>query len=316
MIRSTLSPLSHTLSRRGFVAGLAAAATAPVLSRPALAQAAPHVFKVGEVEITVISDGTMSLPLSFVLPKTDAKTAGDLLAARGQSPDLVAQVNVLVLKTAGKLVLVDTGGTKDFMPTIGGFADRFEAAGFKPDDVTDVVLTHAHPDHLWGAIDALDEPRFAKARVHMSIVERDFWIKDGLAESMPDALKGMTAGTYRRLKIIESQIAAAKPGAEILPGISLVATPGHTPGHCSVFINSGSQSLLVGGDALSSPIISFEKPDWAWGADYDATQGAATRKVLLDRLAADRTPLLGYHLPWPGLGRVERKDLAYRFVMA
>jgi glyoxylase-like metal-dependent hydrolase (beta-lactamase superfamily II) len=277
---------------------------------PARAQGAPHTFKVGTLEVTVISDGSMNLPLSFVLPKTDAKLAADTMGTSAP----VAQVNVVVVKAGDRLVLIDTGGTKDFMPTIGGFADRFEAAGFKPDDVTDVIFTHAHPDHLWGAVDALDEPRFAKAKHHLTIAERDFWLKDGLAESMPDALKGMAAGSARRLKLLEAQIVASKPGVEIVPGFSYVDTAGHTPGHASVLLTSGSAQLLVGGDALSSPIVSFEKPDWIWGADTDGDKGVATRKALLDRLANEKTALLGYHLPWPGTGRVERKDSAYRFV--
>lgn len=309
------SPHGREASRRDFLAGAAALACCAAAPRSALAQSAPHTFKVGAIEITVISDGLMSLPLSFVLPRMDEGVVSHLLASRGQPAGVTAQVNVLVMKMGDRLVLVDTGGTKDFMPTIGSFAARFEAAGFKAEDVTDVVLTHAHPDHLWGAIDDLDESRFSKARIHMSAVERDFWLKDGLAESMPEGLKGMAAGTQRRLKIIESQIAAARPGTEILPGISLVDTAGHTPGHSSVLMNSGGQSLLVGGDALSSPVISFEKPDWPWGADFDADKGIATRKSLLDRLATDRTALFGYHLPWPGLGRVERKDNAYRLVV-
>jgi glyoxylase-like metal-dependent hydrolase (beta-lactamase superfamily II) len=319
-MRDTMSELEASvgsrspISRRAFLQAGTAAVCAPLMPYAALGQSAPHSFKVGAVEGTVISDGLMSLPLAFVLPQVDEKSAAELLASRGLSATLAAQVNVAVLRTTDRLVLIDAGGSKDFMSTVGDFADRFEAAGFKADDVTDVVLTHAHPDHLWGAIDALDEPRFAKARIHMSAVERDFWMKQGLAESMPDALKGATAGSQRRLKMLESQILAVKAGMEILPGLALVDTAGHTPGHCSVLVSSNGQSLLVGGDALSNSIVSFERPEWPWGADLDPDKGIATRKSLLDRLAVDRTPLLGYHLPWPGLGRVERKDNAYRFV--
>ena len=303
------------LTRRGFLVGAGALTCSPLLATGTHAQAAPHAFKVGAFDVTVISDGIMALPISFVLPKVEEKSVAALLAGRSEGAgSITAQVNVAVLKAADRLILVDTGGTKDFMASIGVFADRFEAAGFKADDVTDVVLTHAHPDHLWGAVDALDESRFGKARIHMSVVERDFWMKEGLAESMPEALKGMTAGSARRLKILESQIAAAKPGSEILPGVSLVDTAGHTPGHCSVLLSSSGQSLMIGGDALSNAIVSFERPDWPWGADLDTDKAIATRKSLLDRLAADKTALLGYHLPWPGVGRVERKDNAYRFI--
>ena len=299
------------ITRRTALTGsLSLAATAMAAHAPARAQAVPHKFNVGSFEVTVISDGSINLPLSLLLPKTDPKLAAEYLGPNGPT----AQVNVLVVKSADRLVVIDSGGTKDFLPNTGSFADRFEAAGFTPDDVTDVIFTHAHPDHLWGAIDALDEPRFAKARNHLTVAERDFWTKDGLAEAMPDAQKGMTAGSARRLKILAAQIVASKPGVEIVPGFSYVDTAGHTPGHASVLLSAGNAQLLVGGDALSSPVVSFEKPDWVWGADYDTDKGIATRKSLLDRLATDKTPLIGYHLPWPGTGRVERKDGAYRFV--
>lgn len=295
--------------------GAAAGVAALVPGALARAQATPHAFKVGSLEVTVISDGSMTLPLSFLLPSLDAKSIDGVLAGRGlQAGAISAQLNVVVVRSADRLVLIDTGGTKDFMPTIGDFADRLEVAGFKPDDVTDVIFTHAHPDHLWGAVDALDEPRFGKARHHLSVVERDFWLKEGIAESMPEGLRGMAAGSQRRLKLIEARLNGARTGVELLPGLSLVDTPGHTPGHASVLLSSGSDQLLIGGDALSNAVISFERPDWVWGADFDPARGIATRKTLLDRLANERMPLLGYHLPWPGLGRVERKDGAFRFV--
>lgn len=302
------------VSRRDVLKAAVASWAAGAIPAGVLAQAAPVALKVGTVELTIISDGVMHIPLSFALPKVDAKSAGELLAGSLAGDRLIAQVNVTVLRTADRLVLVDTGGSKDFTATIGGFAGRFELAGFKPEDVTDVVLTHAHPDHLWGAIDELDESRFAKARIHMSVAERDFWLRSGVAEGMPDAFKGMAAGTQRRLKLLESQITTAKPGTEVLPGLSLVDTAGHTPGHAAVLVTSGSQSLLIGGDVLSNPVVSFQNPEWVWGPDMDADRAVATRKVLLDRLSTDRTPLLGYHLPWPGLGRVERKDGAFRYV--
>jgi glyoxylase-like metal-dependent hydrolase (beta-lactamase superfamily II) len=94
----------------------------------------------------------------------------------------------------------------------------------------------------------------------------------------------------------------------------LVDTPGHTPGHVSVLITSGTERLLVGGDVLTQSIISFQKPDWPWGPDMDADRAVTSRKRTLDMLATDRIPLLGYHLPWPGRGRVERNVGAYRFV--
>ena len=148
----------------------------------------------------------------------------------------------------------------------------------------------------------------------MCVNERDFWLKPGVEETVSDALKGPAIGTVRRLKMIEKRIEVVKFGTELLPGVSLIDTAGHTPGHASVLLKFSNDSLLIGGDALSHPIISFEQPDWAWGADHDAQMAVAMRKRLLDQLATDQIAILGYHLPWPGVGRVQRKDGRYRYV--
>jgi glyoxylase-like metal-dependent hydrolase (beta-lactamase superfamily II) len=100
----------------------------------------------------------------------------------------------------------------------------------------------------------------------------------------------------------------------VAPGLSYVETFGHTPGHMSVLAESNGQHLLIGGDVLTNPAVSFARPDWRMGNDLDRDQGAATRRRLLDRLASERLPLIGFHLPYPGHGMVERKDNAYRFV--
>ncbi len=307
------------VSRRG-VLRLVGGATACGLTggslRSAFAQAAPHTMKLGDAEVFVISDGTMSMPLSFALPATDAKDVSALLAT-GRPPltAFKAEVNVVVVKAPGALIVIDCGGTSDFMPTLGSFPDRLERAGIKPDDVTHVIFTHAHADHLWGVIDPLDDDtRFSKARHVMTAAERDYWLQPDLVDKVPDAVKGMAVGTGRRLKALEKRIEAVKPDAEIIAGVALIATPGHTPGHVAVRLHFGGASLIVGGDVLVNPVVSFQRPEWAWGADIDRDQGARTRRKLLDQLASERTHLLGYHLPWPGIGHVERKDTAYRFV--
>jgi glyoxylase-like metal-dependent hydrolase (beta-lactamase superfamily II) len=304
------------LSRRTAIRLAHGAATATLIggfAHRSAAQSAPHQFKLGDAEVTVLSDGTMTLPLSFALPATEPSVAAALL----QAASIKADVNVVVVKTPGALVVIDCGSTPDFMPSLGAFPERLERAGFKAEDVTHVIFTHAHADHLWGVIDPLDDDtRFTKARHLMTAAERDFWLRAGLVDTVPDALKGTTIGTARRLKLLEKRIEAVKPEAEIIPGVALVATPGHTPGHVSVQLSFGGASLIVGGDAIGNAAVSFQQPDWVWGPDLDRDLGAATRRKLLDRLAADRSLLLGYHLPWPGVGRVERKDQAYRYVAA
>ncbi len=308
------------VDRRGFLTGVAAAtALAPLaglgLATGVRAQASAHRFTVGKATITVVSDGSLTLPLSFVLPTTLEEYRQTILAPALSGGALLAQVNVAIVETGNARILIDTGAGPDFVPTLGKLPDRLGAAGIAPESITHVVFTHGHPDHLWGVIDPLgDGSLFPKARHVMTHRERDFWLKPGVEKLVPAAMEGMAAGTQRRMKQIEERIDAVHPGTEIVSGVGLVDTPGHTPGHASIHVKVGGESLMIGGDALSQSIVSFEKPEWRWGPDLDPDQGVATRKKLLDQLATDKIALLGYHLPWPGLGRVEKKDTAWRWV--
>ena len=317
----------RTLNRREAMlalgAGVGVAASPALFSPPSFAQsavpaAAHHTIKLGQFEITVISDGTMALPLGFALPLTPVADVEALYAAHAQklgASELTAQVNVAIVKTPGATIVIDCGGGTDFMPSMGRFADNFERAGIQPGSVTHVVFTHAHADHLWGVIDPLeDATRFPAARHVITAAEFDYWTKPGMEASVPDAMKGVAIGSARRLKSIGERFEKVKPGAAIAPGVMLVDTAGHTPGHVSVVLKSGSESLMIGGDVLTNPIVSFACPDWPWGPDTDRDLAIASRKRTLDMLATDKMALLGYHMPWPGIGRVERKDTAYRFV--
>lgn len=302
-----------SLTRRTVLTGLGGVAATSLLPQRARASAGSHQFKLGAFEVTILSDGTFNLPVSFVLP---GRGGDEIAQALGGPPGdmITVQVNVTVVRTPDALLLIDTGGG-DFTPTIGQLADRLEAAGVAPEAVTHVVFTHAHGDHLWGVIDPLEGgTRFPKAKHVITAAERDFWTKPGVENAVPEALQRIAVGSSRRLGIIADRIETRRPGEEVVPGVALIDTSGHSPGHVSVHLKSGSDQLVVGGDALTHPVISFERADWRWGSDMDGDKGIATRKRLLDLLATDRIPLLGYHLPWPGLGRVERKDNAYRFV--
>jgi glyoxylase-like metal-dependent hydrolase (beta-lactamase superfamily II) len=311
---------SIMITRRACLTGgaaLAAGVTGGSASRIARAQTAPaaHAFKVGTFEVTVVSDGGMAFPVSFILPSVVKPDVDAVLAANGLPLDVLpGAVNVTIIKTATDLIVVDAGGG-DFLPGLGKFADAVETAGIKPDAVTKVIFTHAHADHLWGVIDPLDDAtRFPNADHFMSVAEHNFWSAAETQTRIADAFKPMAIGTQRRLNLLGRRLVMVKPGFEIVPGITLVDTAGHTPGHVSVLLTSGGNQLLIGGDVLSQAVVSFAKPDWRWGPDLDPDAGAASRRRTLDMLATDRIALLGYHLPWPGVGRVERKDAAFRFI--
>jgi glyoxylase-like metal-dependent hydrolase (beta-lactamase superfamily II) len=300
------------IKRRDLLIGGAAL----VASVPASAKAPAHQgFKLGAFDVTTVSDGTMMLPLSFALPSTTQPEVEALYTANGaRFESLTGQINVTVVRTGTATVVIDAGGGTDFMPTMGRFADNLEAAGIAADSVTHVVFTHAHADHLWGILDPLDgSSRFAKARHIMTATEYDYWTKPGMESSVPESLRGVALGSARRLRELADRLERVSMSAEIVPGVTYLPTPGHTPGHASVLLNSGGQSLLVGGDVLTNAVVSFARPDWVWGPDADQGLAASTRKRTLDMLATDQIQLLGYHLPFPGRGRVEPKDAGYRW---
>ncbi len=303
--------------RRGFLAGAGAVAGAALLP-PGLAFAAvpPVRRSVGANSISVISDGSLLVPLSMTLPDVPTNEAASLLTAHGlPAGGSPTPTNVSLIATGNELILADAGSGANFQPTAGKLAENMEAAGIDPTKITKVVFTHGHADHLWGAIDDFDDSeRFANASYVISATEWDFWTHPDTPARVPDWLKGMARGSARILKRLEPKIERRNGGDAIAPGISYVETPGHTPGHMSVLVESRGERLLIGADALTHPAVSFARPDWRWGTDYDGDRAIATRRRLLDQLSAERMTLIGFHLPWPGIGIVERSGTAHRFV--
>ncbi|PVB62337.1 MBL fold metallo-hydrolase [Labrenzia sp. 011] len=301
------------MTRRDILlSGLALSAT--VAAGPARALAEANLT-VGDHEITVFSDGHLSLPMDFVLPEQSAEEISALLTPHGMATNMLTpDCNITLLRSGDRLVLFDVGAGPNFQPGAGELLTRLEGAGIDPSDITDVILTHAHPDHLWGILDDFDDLLYAQASIHVPQGEWDFWRAEDTLAKMPDARKSFVVGAQTRLDAIEDQVSMILPGDEVLPGVEAVPTHGHTPGHMSYMIHGGSESVFVVGDAISNAVISFEKPEWASGTDQDRDQGIATRKMLLDRLALDQSRVIGFHFPHPGKGRVEKASRGYRFV--
>ncbi|MGA7490033.1 MAG: MBL fold metallo-hydrolase [Xanthobacteraceae bacterium] len=307
----------HGPDRRAVLAGLGAAVAALLLrTRPVHAAVPVFRRRVGAVEVAVVSDGALVVPLSFSLPQVPPAETAAFLTAHGLPPGgSPIATNVSLVSAGDELTLVDAGSGANFQPTAGKLADNLEAAGIAPAKIAKVVFTHGHADHLWGAIDDFDDSeRFPNASYVISAQEWDFWTDPDTHTRVPDWLKGMARGSARVLKRLEGKVERRRAGEEVVPGVSFVETGGHTPGHMSVLVESGGDRLLIGADALSHPAVSFARPDWRWGSDYDSDRAVATRRRLLDRLATERTALIGFHLPWPGHGMVERSGTAYRFV--
>ncbi|MDP2085963.1 MAG: MBL fold metallo-hydrolase [Gemmobacter sp.] len=299
------------LTRRQFLATATAAAATPLAPRRLWAGS---TLTLGALQIDTLSDGTLTLPGDFILGGMPQAELQAVVARHGLPTDvLTPPCNVTLLRDGSNTVLFDVGAGPDFQPSAGKLLEAFDAMGLAPEDITHVLFTHAHPDHLWGLLDEFDEPLFPNAEFMIGAAEFDYWMHPDTVTTIGEARTAFAVGAQRRLAVIADSVRRVADGDEVLPGVQAVLTPGHTPGHLCWAIADGADSAMVVGDALGNHHVAFERPDWASGSDQDKDTAAATRVALLDRLAADRMALIGYHLPGGGVGHAVRDGAAYRF---
>jgi glyoxylase-like metal-dependent hydrolase (beta-lactamase superfamily II) len=267
------------------------------------------------MRLDVLSDGSLRLPGSFTFGPMPQDELGPVLAAYDQSAELLTPpCNVTLLRSGDRNILFDVGSGPDFAPTAGLLLDSLDALGLAPEDITDVVFTHGHPDHLWGLLDDFDDPLFTEASYLMGKTEWDYWIDPKTVDSISSDRVPFAVGAKRRLEAIEDNIEFFNDGEEILPGVAARASFGHTPGHMAFEIRSGSQAAMVVGDAIGNDHVALARPAWISGSDQDGETGAATRLSLLDQIATEQMPLIGFHINQGGIGRVEKASEGYRFI--
>lgn len=312
------------VTRRALLAGSASlAVTAALAKAPMLNAPAPgfHRFKLGEFEVTVISDGPLVLgPPSGDVFKGLSKEDMTALLSRNFLPtqNVEMEQNVVVVNTGSHVVIFDTGTgptMKAFGPYAGRLLGNLKAAGIAPDTVDVIALTHAHPDHCFGIMTDSGARNFPNARISMAQAEFEFFT-DEAKMSANDMMKMMIGGARQNLIPNRDRIVFVKDGQEVVPGIVAMSTPGHTVGHTSFAIQSQGQKLLNIGDVAHHHIISMKTPRLPFAFDTDGAQGVASRLKMWDMLAAERAPMVGYHFPFPGVGYVGKQGDAYRFFPA
>ncbi|RMD94250.1 MAG: MBL fold metallo-hydrolase [Alphaproteobacteria bacterium] len=274
-------------------------------------------LELGPARLDTLSDGHLVLPASFALAGLDANEAAAILSRHGLSPQgpFEPPCNVTLLRDGERVVMFDVGSGPNFMPSAGKLDEALDALGVSREDVTHVVFTHAHPDHIWGLLDDFGDPAFENAEFFIGAAEFDYWMDPETVNRIDPARQSFAVGAKNRLEAIADVVHRFADGEEILPGIAAHATHGHTPGHMSFEIAAGGGSVMVVGDAIINHYFAFERPDWPAPSDQDPETGARTRVALLDRLAHEQMTFVGFHLPGGGIGRAERRaEGGYRFV--
>ncbi len=266
-----------------------------------------YSFRVGAIQCTPITDGSLPYPPSWFFANAPQQPLEEELRAHGLRTDEITGTYTCLLVSTGKnKVLIDTGAGK-IAPSTGELLVNLEKAGARPSEIDTVVLTHGHPDHIGGALDAEGKPAFPNARYLMLKDEWAFWTSqepDLSALPVPEELRGLIVGTARRcLPAIRKQIELMENEAEVVPGIHLLPAPGHTPGHSAVAISSGRDSALHLADAVLHPIL-MRHPAWRTVFDLEQDRASETRRRLLDRAVTDGIQVMAYHFPFPTLGRV------------
>jgi len=322
-------------TRRSVLAAVPALAATAAIGRSALAQTQPsstsqsasqsldvgqqapgfYRYKVGDIEVTAINDGFATRPIEgFIrnaeLPQVQQALQNGFLP----SNQISIPFNTLVLNRGGRITLIDTGNGNSGAPTTGFWMQNFRAAGFDPARVDAVVISHFHGDHINGLRLKDGTAVFPNAEVLVPAAEWAFWMDDARMGQVPEPMRGGFLAARRVFGPMAKDVKQYAPDQEIVPGVTSVAAPGHTPGHTVFVVSSGNGRLMVMSDTTNHPALFVRNPDWSAVFDMDADQARATRHKMLDMAATERAQVAFYHAPFPATGFIARESNGYRLV--
>ena len=314
--------MTQDVSRRSLLALGAGLGASTLLGGSALAKAPKlgtqsqyfYRFNLGNAEVSVVSDGPLPLgpPKGTFIGVPDEEVR-KMLSDNFLSPDnVVLEQNSPIVNMGEKMVLFDTGmGTsKAFGPTTGRQQKSMAEAGIKPGDIDAVVLSHAHIDHIGGIVGEDGKSLFPNAQFYIAQSDFDFWTDEG---KLGGPLKDFVVHARKNLLPVRDRLVFFKDGQEILPGVQVLAAPGHTVGHSIFMVTSNGKSFAFLGDLTHHPILLLEKPRMQFSYDTDPKQAAETRVKLLDMIATNKIPVMSYHFAWPGFGHIAKTGEGFHY---
>lgn len=263
---------------------------------------ATQSFKVGNIEVVSIHDNHYSIPNDGKVFGVGAspEAVAETLKAAGAPTDLITvQFGGLLVKDGKRLVLIDAGAGASLK---GGLLDSLKQAGVTPDQITDVLITHSHFDHVGGLLNAEGKSAFPNAAIRMASKEWAFM------QANKDEAPIVAA--------VAAQVKTFEPGAKISDHVTAVPVDGHTPGHSAYEVDGGSAKLLDVGDSMHSSIVSLAHPEWGISFDSDQDLGQKSRVALLQRLAKSGELIFAPHFPFPSVGTIEAKGSGFAFKLA
>ncbi len=301
-----IKPLRHLLLAALLAVSGLAAADAPVQKTQV-----PGYYRlmVGSFEVTALYDGAIDLD-EKLLKGIQSRDMQRLLARQFlKGPKVQTAVNAYLVNTGSKLVLVDAGAAKLFGPGLGNIVDNLKAAGYRPEQVDVVLVTHLHGDHVNGLVTPEGQRVFANAEVWSAKADNEFWLSEEIAAKAP---KDFQPFFKMSRDAAAPYLAAGKwktfdSDRELVAGISSVDTHGHTPGHASYLLNNGEQKLLILGDLVHNHAVQFARPEVAFEFDNDPKQAVVARKRIWALAAKEKLMIAGMHLPFPGIGHVRKE---------
>jgi len=272
-------------------------------------------MRLGDDEVTALLDGTHPFMADELLTHIDRSKVDRLLKADYLASPVQGSINAFLVKTADRLVLIDTGAGPLYAGDGGFLPTALMAAGYRPEDVTDILLTHLHRDHVGGLI-RNGVMLFPNAMVHVNQVDADFWLNPANESTVPDILLPMFSGARDSLAPYQKagHVATFRGETEVLPGLRAIPAPGHTPGHTWYLVTSEDEHLLAWGDTVHVATVQLVEPGTSIRYDYDEAAAAASRNRALQEASEKGYWVGAAHVSFPGIGHIKRTGTGYQWV--